>query len=105
MQPDFRPHISRIYKDVWNTRSGEHISGIVLFGYSGIAAHLTKSEAFALADRIVDAAENLPDLEPVRRIESHGNNIQRISTVTRPRLTAADGTEEIPLPTSPAESE
>lgn len=103
MQPDFRPHISRIYKDVWNTRGGEHINGIVLFGFSGIAAHLTKAEAFALADRIVDAAEQLPEPVTVRRIESQTRQAQRIASASGPRLTAADGTEEQPLESTTAD--
>ncbi|MGP5049112.1 hypothetical protein [Glutamicibacter ardleyensis] len=103
MESDFRPHISRIYPDAWNTRSGNHVNGVVLFGYSGIAAHLTKSEAFALANRIVDAAEQLPDPPAPRHLQSHGLHIQQMISAPRSRLVAADGTEEKPLPVTQAD--
>ena len=90
MESDFRPYISRIYPDAWNTRSGNHVNGVVLFGYSGIAAHLTKSEAFALANRIVDAAEQLPDPPAPRHLQSHGPHAQQITSATRLRPTAAE---------------
>ncbi|UYQ78079.1 hypothetical protein OF385_02600 [Glutamicibacter sp. JL.03c] len=98
MQENHRPYIGHIFKRAWTEDSGQKVDGIALIGGRGIAAHLTKPEAFALADRIVDAAEHLPDPAKVRQA-------QRSALATRPRLTAADGTEEQPLPTSPAESE
>ncbi|MGP5032147.1 hypothetical protein ACTXJG_12040 [Glutamicibacter arilaitensis] len=105
MESNFRPHISRIYPDVWNTRGGERINGIVLFGFSGIAAHLTPAECFSLADQLVDAAERLPSPAEVIRTEARRRKAQRKPSLHSPRLTAADGTEEPPLETTPAESE
>lgn len=98
MKENHRPYIGHIIKRAWAEESGQKVDGIALIGGRGIAAHLTKPEAFALADRIVDAAEHLPDPVKVRQP-------RRIASASGPQLTAADGTEEPPLPTSPAESE
>lgn len=119
--PDFRPHISRIYPELWKTNSGQNVNGIVLFGYSGIAAHLTQAEAYKLADQIVDAAERMPTPDEVRKINTQRRLTQTEATTAPPKpkrqrkrrrtihttttLTDASGAPEEPLETTPAESE
>lgn len=57
---DRRPYIGRIWQHTWKDRStGEHTPGIALGAAHGIAAHLTGPEALALADQLVDLAEQL----------------------------------------------
>lgn len=57
-----RPYIGAIKPYTWKPRKGtDPVPGLLLGGAAGIAAHLTKAEAFDLANRIVDAAEQLPD--------------------------------------------
>lgn len=57
-----RPYIGTIKPYTWN-RNGKDAQtpGLLLGGALGVAAHLTKVEAFELANRLVDAAEQLPD--------------------------------------------
>lgn len=59
---DRRPYIGRIWQYTWKDRAtGEHTPGIALGGGGGLAAHLTKDEAYSLANDIVDAADKLPE--------------------------------------------
>lgn len=89
-----RPHIVAIRPYTWNTKSREpDIRGLLVEGNGVIAAHVTKTEAYALADWIVDAADKLPEpREPKPCYTRHSDS-----------LTAADGTPEEPLPATSAE--
>lgn len=53
-----RPRIGRIRRHVWKN-GNQRIEGIALRSDSRLVAHLTPSEAYKLADRIVDAVEKL----------------------------------------------
>ncbi|MCS3492414.1 hypothetical protein M2368_001417 [Arthrobacter sp. JUb119] len=92
MSNDRRPFIGKIWIEDWrNIHTGKVTPGIKLGGASGIAAHLTKSEAYALANEIVDLADQLPDPTPPKApIPCYGTNSAL--------LTAADGTPEPDLP-------
>lgn len=60
-----RPYIGDIKPYTWNRlNNGECVPGLLIGGRIGIAAHVTKTEAYALADWIVDAADKLPDSTP-----------------------------------------
>lgn len=113
-----RPYIGHILHRTWTEDSGQAIDGLSLICGQGIAAHLTKPEAYALANRIVDAADKLPDEQTSRpaitapqndtsasRTQLRTNMAQSIASAPRARLTAADGTEEPALEATPAENE
>lgn len=55
-----RPYIGAVRIQDWITKDKQRIRGIRIVGASGIAAHLTGHEALALADQLVDLAEQLP---------------------------------------------
>lgn len=119
-----RPFIGKVAPFVWNDRiQGIDTPGLALTGVNGIAGHCTKAEAYALADRICDVADTLPEAPtpPARprmsrntappidtsasQTRLRANMAQSIASAPRARLTAADGTEEQPLEATPAESE
>lgn len=57
-----RPYIGAIKPYTWKPRKGtDQVPGLLIGGASGVAAHLTKAEAYDLANRLVDAADQLPD--------------------------------------------
>lgn len=95
-----RPYIGRIWAHDWtDLHTGEVTPGIKLGGASGIAAHLSKSEAYALANDIVDAADKLPE---------HTTAPAGLLPVECPQppahtLTDATGTPEQPLPATIAD--
>ncbi|MGO3255073.1 MAG: hypothetical protein ACTIKH_02910 [Glutamicibacter ardleyensis] len=102
-----RPYIGKVWLSPWTIKSTQKkIMGIKIAGMSGIAAHLDKSEAYELANTLVDLADTLPDeapLEPTRATQA-----QREHACGQPpahTLTNASGDVEQPLPTTPAESE
>lgn len=100
-----RPYIGKIWEHAWTDDcTGEQTPGIKLGGASGIAAHLTKDEAYSLANDIVDAADKLPEAttSPQERQETPCG----LSTLyTSHTLTNASGDTEQPLPTTDLESE
>ena len=110
-----RPYIGQVRIQDWITRDKQRIRGIRLNGMSGIAGHLTATEALTLADKLVDLAEqlNAPKPTPVKKPATPREpyltalELERLTkTVHVSRtLTAADGTPEHPLPTSTPESE
>lgn len=104
MRKTFRPYIGHVKRDVWITRGGEPVDGIVLLGLQGVAAHLTKAEAYQLANRIVDMADALPDALPStpNRATPRAGAPTPL-TARKTVLVAADGTEEPPLPTTTAD--
>lgn len=53
-----RPRIHRVHRYDWRNGT-EATEGIVLHSGNRIVAHLTPSEAYKLANRIVDTAEKL----------------------------------------------
>lgn len=53
-----RPYVSRVRR--WTWRNGQqHTDGIALCAGPRVVAHLTLSEAYKLANKIVDTAEKL----------------------------------------------
>lgn len=117
--PEFRPNISRIYPELWTTKGGQRVNGIVLYGFTGIAAHLTPTEAYDLADQIVDAAEQLPSPTEVKKINMQRRRTLAEATTGQPQpkqqrnrtrtnhnpttLTDASGAPEEPLETTTAD--
>lgn len=95
-----RPYIGHILPRAWGDATGRKIEGLTLVGANGIAAHLTRPEAYELANRIVDAAEQLP--EP-RNAPKRPTPPQPAYAPRTRALTAADGTEEPRLPATPAD--
>lgn len=94
---NFRPYIGKIWAHDWmDFHTGEVTPGISLSGAVGIAAHLTKAEAYALANDIVDAADKLPEPTPNKA------PVPCYPADSTP-LTAADGTPEPDLPNLLAE--
>lgn len=94
-----RPYIGKVWIEDWtSTYTQQRTPGIKLGGAGGIAAHLTKSEAYSLANDIVDAADKLPEPTPCKAPTP-------CYTTRGTPLTAADGQPEEPLPTSDLESE
>ncbi|MGO3150406.1 MAG: hypothetical protein ACTIJ0_10205 [Glutamicibacter ardleyensis] len=92
-----RPYIGKIWNATWtDQRTGERFPGISLGGGGGLAAHLTKAEAYALANDIVDAADKLPEPAPRKA------PVPCYTTRSTP-LTAADGTPEPDLPANIAD--
>lgn len=93
-----RPFIGLIKPQDWiDGTTGEEIPGVIVVGVRGIAAHLTKREAYAVANDLVDAADTLPEQPEARQVptpcySSHSDT-----------LTAADGSAEPPLPTTAPE--
>lgn len=98
-----RPYIGKIWNATWTDRdTGERFPGISLGGGGGLAAHLTKAEAYALANDIVDAADKLPEATTAPttpRIVECG----QAPLYTTRTLTNASGDAEQPLETTPAE--
>ncbi|NQD42439.1 hypothetical protein [Glutamicibacter halophytocola] len=98
-KPNPRP-FARAKIGPWtNPQTGNAIIGICILGNRGLAAHLSTGGARALADQLHDLADELETstaAKPPKATEV---------PCARPRLTAADGTEEPLLLTSPAESE
>lgn len=97
MTYDQRPYIGAVRIQDWITKDKQRIRGIRIVGASGIAGHLTASEALELADKLVDLAERLPEattVQPARQQTSCG----LAPIYTSQTLTAADGTPEQPLP-------
>lgn len=91
---DRRPYIGRVRPYTWTPKTGDDpVPGLLLGGAAGIAAHLTKTEAYELANQIVDAADKLPEPRAPKPCYASRND----------GLTAADGTPEEPLPATPAE--
>lgn len=91
-----RPFIGAVKQHAWHDKAtNEKTTGLLIAGRSGIAAHVTKPEAYALADWIVDAADRLPEEQtPKPAYARHSAP-----------LTAADGTPEQPLPATSADNE
>lgn len=100
MREHRRPYIGRIWEQAWDEKAtGEQTPGIMLGGAGGISAHLTKDEAYALANRIVDAADKLPESTPAP---------PRLQPAECPKppahmLTDAQGDAEQPLHSTPAD--
>lgn len=62
MSTTFRPYIGKVATYEWFDRITQvGTPGIMIAGLGGIAAHLTKAEAFHLCNEITDLAEQLPD--------------------------------------------
>ena len=100
-----RPYIGKIWEHAWTDDcTGEQTPGIKLGGASGIAAHLTKDEAYSLANDIVDAADKLPEAttSPQERQETPCGVPPLYTSQT---LTNASGDTEDPLPTTGLERE
>ncbi|MGP5265248.1 hypothetical protein [Glutamicibacter arilaitensis] len=98
-----RPYIGKIWEHAWtDDRTGEQTPGIKLGGASGIAAHLTKDEAYSLANDIVDAADKLPEAttSPYKRQETPCGQSPLHTSQT---LTNASGEPEQTLPASIAD--
>lgn len=90
-----RPYIGAIRQYTWDRKSDDPVLGLLIGGGIGIAAHVTKSEAYALADWIVDAADKLPEPRAPKPCYASPSD----------RLTAADGSSEPDLPSTSAENE
>lgn len=55
-----RPYIGKVWQSTWTDhQTGEHTPGIAMGGASGMAAHLTSSEARHLADELHDLADQV----------------------------------------------
>lgn len=94
-----RPYIGRISAYAWRDKSTlERTQGLLMHGASGVAAHLTKAEAYALSDWITDEADKLT--EPATAPQ-----IIRMDYRSSLPLVAADGSPETPLPATYAEME
>ncbi|GGJ72864.1 hypothetical protein [Glutamicibacter ardleyensis] len=91
-----RPYIGHILHRSWDDE-GQKIDGLSLICGQGIAAHLTKSEAYSFANDLVDAADKLPEPAPGR--------LQPVECPMQPahQLTDATGATEEPLPATPAD--
>lgn len=96
------PYIGAVRIQEWITKDKQRIQGIRLIGASGIAAHLTASEALTLADKLVDLAEQLsePTTAPAKR-QQQSCGLSPIHTSQT--LTDASGTTEHPLAATPAD--
>lgn len=94
-----RPYLAAIKPYTWNP-NGESVPGLILRGRSGLAAHVTKAEAYELADQLVDAADSLPDAPQPPKARQMPQPCYASNSDT---LTAADGTPEEPLPATSAE--
>lgn len=78
------------------------IPGIAFMRGQQVLAHMTATQARNTADKLHDLADQLEQRARNRR----GNTAHKAGASAprqRPQLTAADGTEEPPLPTTPAE--
>ena len=93
------PFIGSVKIQDWITKDRQRIKGIQLRGARGIAAHLNTHQARELADSLHDLADQL---EAPQRLIQRPTAPQPIHS-THTGLTAADGTEEPPLPATPAE--
>ena len=95
-----RPFIGAIKPYTWNRAGrGEQVHGLLIGGLTGVAAHVTKAEAFELANRIVDAAESLT--EQSQRPAGHAKAPREPKPCYLSRsdtLTDAAGAPEPPLP-------
>jgi hypothetical protein len=54
-----RPRFSNVRKRPWNNPDGTTTKGIAIYKGNLLAAHLLPSEAYKLANRLVDLAEEL----------------------------------------------
>ncbi|WP_413454604.1 hypothetical protein ACLQ8T_10440 [Glutamicibacter sp. FR1] len=102
MTYDQRPYIGAVRIQDWITKDKQRIRGIRIVGASGIAGHLTATEALTLADKLVDLVERLPEptTGPPARQQTHCG----LSPVhTSQTLTDASGDPEQPLPTTLAD--
>lgn len=90
----FRPQAKvRPYEWV-DSKTQKRTPGIALLRRRTVLAHLTADEARSLADKLHDMADAL-DNDQAPKIQK--------PIYTSQTLTAADGTEEPPLPTTPAD--
>lgn len=98
-----RPYIGKVWLSPWTIKSTrETTPGIALGGTRGISAHLTKAEAYTLANDIVDAADKLPEATTAPatpRIVQCG----QAPLYTSRTLINASGDVEQPLPNTPAD--
>lgn len=61
-----RPFIGAIKPHAWIDKVTQATTpGLLIGGAIGVAAHVTKAEAYELADRLVDAADKLNDPEEI----------------------------------------
>ena len=96
------PYIGTVRIQDWITQDKQRIKGIRIGGRSGIAGHLTANEARTLADKLHDLADKLdPQTEPPQHTEPP--KAPQPAYTSYSNLTAADGTPEQPLPTTPAD--
>jgi len=86
----------------WITKDKQRIKGIQLRGAHGIAAHLTAQEARELADTLHDLSDKLEQPSLPTQPQKPPTDPPP-AYITRTPLTAADGTEEPPLPTGTPE--
>ncbi|MGP5698501.1 hypothetical protein ACTXPA_06050 [Glutamicibacter arilaitensis] len=102
MTYDQRPYIGAVRIQDWITKDKQRIRGIRIVGASGIAGHLTATEAINLADKLVDLAERLPEptTGPPARQQTHCGLTPLHTSQT---LTDASGDPEQPLPATPAD--
>lgn len=59
-----RPFLSKVVHHAWTKPGQPDTPGISLIGRGGLSAHLTASEAVALADQLHDLAEQLEPATP-----------------------------------------
>lgn len=96
-----RPRPPQIKARRWQD-GGRTIPGIAFMRGQRVLAHMTAAQARNTADKLHDLAD---ELEQQARNRS-GNTAHKAGISAhhpQPKLTAADGTEEPPLPTTPAE--
>lgn len=102
MRNDRPPYIGRVEIRDWITKDQQHIKGIRVSGKSGIAGHLSTSEARTLADTLHDLADQLEQANKAPQHQEPPRVLQPTYT-GRSTLTAADGTPEQPLPATQAD--
>lgn len=101
-RPGFRPQ-AKVRPYVWvDSGTQERTPGIGLLHRGTVLAHLTANEARSMADRLHDLAEKIDNPEVLQNASPVTDVAPKL--VLR-RITAADGTEEPDLITTPAESE
>lgn len=102
MTYDQRPYIGAVRIQDWITKDKQRIRGIRIVGASGIAGHLTATEALTLADKLVDLVERLP--EPTAGPPARQQTPCGLTPLhTSQTLTDASGDPEQPLPATPAD--
>ena len=94
-----RPFIGAVRPYTWDPKD-KPVHGLLLGGRGGVAAHVTKAEAYELADRLVDAADSLPDAPQPTKAQQVP---QPCYTSHSGNLTNAAGLPEEPLPATSAE--